>query len=70
LVAAFDLRRQFVLNGTHAEYDRVNALKLPDLSSIGSKRRFRRPMATLHGVVFDIFGRRRGDPGVPAEHPA
>jgi hypothetical protein len=27
-VAAFDFRRQFVLNGTHAEYDRINALKL------------------------------------------
>jgi hypothetical protein len=62
LVAAFDFPRQFVLDGTHAEYDRVNALKLPDVSSIGSKRRFRRPTATLHGVVFDIFGGSRGDP--------
>jgi hypothetical protein len=33
-----------------------SAADLPDVSSIGSKRRFRRPPATLHGVVFDIFG--------------
>jgi hypothetical protein len=32
LVAAFDFRRQFVLNGTHAEYDRINALKLSQRS--------------------------------------
>src|ERR1700722_1031747 len=40
-----------------------NAEVLPslDLSSIGSKHRFRRPTATLHGVVFDIFGGSRGD---------
>jgi len=33
------------------------------VSSIGPKRPCRRPPATLHGVVFDIFGRepqRRG----------
>jgi hypothetical protein len=39
-----------------------NAADLPDVSTIGSKRRFRRPTATLHGVVFDIFGGSRRDP--------
>ena len=29
---------------------------MPDVSSIGPKRPCRRPRATLHGVVFDIFG--------------
>ena len=36
---------------------------MPDVSSIGPKRPCRRPPATLHGVVFDIFGwepQRRG----------
>ncbi len=28
LMAAFDFRRQLVLNVTHAEYDRIDALKL------------------------------------------
>ena len=28
LMAAFDFRRQLVLNVTHAEYDRTDALKL------------------------------------------
>jgi hypothetical protein len=28
LMAAFDFRRQLVLNGTHAEYGRIDALKL------------------------------------------
>jgi len=27
-MAAFDFRRQLVLNVTHAEYDRIDALKL------------------------------------------
>jgi len=38
-------------------------LILPDVSSVGPKRPCRRPPATLHGVVFDIFGwepKRRG----------
>jgi hypothetical protein len=36
---------------------------LPDVSSAGPKRPHWRPSATLHGVVFDIFGwepKRRG----------
>jgi hypothetical protein len=28
LMAAFDFRRQLALNVTHAEYDRIDALKL------------------------------------------
>jgi hypothetical protein len=28
LAAAFDFRRHLVLDGTHAEYDRIDALKL------------------------------------------
>jgi mRNA-degrading endonuclease HigB of HigAB toxin-antitoxin module len=28
LMAAFDFRRQLVFNVTHAEYDRIDALKL------------------------------------------
>jgi hypothetical protein len=40
-VAAFDFRRQFVLNGTHAEYDRINALKLSQCSVRSWDREFR-----------------------------
>jgi hypothetical protein len=32
LVAAFDFRRQLVLDGTHAEYDRIDAAKLSQRS--------------------------------------
>jgi mRNA-degrading endonuclease HigB of HigAB toxin-antitoxin module len=32
LVAAFDFHRPFVLNGTHAEYDRIHALKVSQCS--------------------------------------
>jgi hypothetical protein len=41
LVAAFDFRRQFVLNGTHAEYDRINALKPSQCSVRSGVREFR-----------------------------
>jgi hypothetical protein len=39
LVAAF--RRQFVLNGTHAEYDRIDALKLSQCRVRSWKKEFR-----------------------------
>jgi hypothetical protein len=32
LAAAFDFRRHLVLDGTHAEYDRIDALKLSQCS--------------------------------------
>jgi hypothetical protein len=32
LAAAFDFRRQIVFNGTHVEYDRIDALKLSQCS--------------------------------------
>jgi hypothetical protein len=41
LVAAFDFRRQFVLNGTHAEYDRINALEPSQCSVQSWVREFR-----------------------------
>jgi hypothetical protein len=108
LVVAFDFRRQFVLSGTHAEYDRCieavtmqrpitgegvspdvtsnnrrcapaviltdfammkNAADLPDVSTIGSKRRFRRPIYFAWGC-FRYFWRQPQRPGVTAEHPA
>ena len=34
----------------------------PTCQVFGPNRRLRRPPATLHGVVFDIFGGSRGDP--------
>jgi hypothetical protein len=41
LVAAFGFRRQFVLNGTHPEYDRINALKRSQCSVRSREREFR-----------------------------
>jgi hypothetical protein len=41
LVAAFDFRRQFVLDGIHAEYDRIDALKLSQCNVRSWEREFR-----------------------------
>ena len=41
--------------------DEIVPLICPTCQIFGPNRRMRRPPATLHGVVFDIFGESRGD---------
>ena len=63
---------------SHAEHDRINIARTqsfsefwddeivrlicPTCQAFGPNRRLQRPPATLHGVVFDIFGGSRSDP--------
>jgi hypothetical protein len=42
--------------------DEVVPLICPTCQVFGPNGRLRRPPATVHGVVFDIFGGSRGDP--------
>jgi len=46
--------------------DEIVPLICPTCQIFGPNRRLRRPPATLHGVVFDIFGREPRRPGATA----
>jgi hypothetical protein len=46
--------------------DEIVPLICPTCQVFGPNRRLRRSPATLHGVVFDIFGASRGAPAISA----
>jgi hypothetical protein len=48
--------------------DEIVPLICPTCQVFGPNRRLRRPPATLHGVVFDIFGGSCGEPAQFNKH--